>query len=235
MIKIGNFLFHYRNSLFPLFYLALFIPAPNIFSGFYTHLILGLIIVLLGQTVRIITIGLVYIIRGGRNRQIYAEDLVNEGIFSHCRNPLYLGNILELLGLGIMSNSLLFIAIVFPLFLFFYQAIVLAEEDFLYKKFGEKFTEYLKNVNRWIPRLNGIIKTMKSMEFKWRRVLIKEYNATFMWTVAAVLLILKNYHSYFPNQNFNSNLPYFLLVILFLIICYAVIRYLKKSGKVVGN
>jgi len=235
MVKVGNFLFHYRNILFPVFYLALFIPAQNIFLDFYTPLVLGLFIVLLGQTIRIVTIGLVYIIRGGRNRQIYAEELVDEGIFSHCRNPLYLGNVLELLGLGIMSNSLIFMIIVFPLFLFFYQAIVLAEENFLYNKFGQQFSEYLKKVNRWIPKLKGIVNTIKSMRFNWRRVLIKEYNSTFIWTLAATLLILKNYHSHFPIENFKANLQYFVLVILFLVICYIVIRYLKKSGKIVGN
>jgi len=232
MVNVGNFLFHYRNFLFPIFYLALFIPAQNIFSDFYTAIILGLIIALLGQKIRIVTIGLVYIIRGGRNRKIYAEELVSEGIFSHCRNPLYLGNILELLGLGIMSNSIIFILIVFPLFLFFYQAIVLAEENFLFDKFGQQFSDYSKKVNRWIPNLKGIVKTIKSMSFNWKRVLIKEYNSTFIWTLAATLLILKNYYSYFPAYRFKSNLFYFLIVILFLIISYGVIRYLKKSGKV---
>lgn len=235
MVKVGNFLFHYRNILFPVFYLALFIPAPNIFPNFLTPIVLGLVIALLGQKIRIVTIGLVYIIRGGRNRKIYAEELVHEGIFSHCRNPLYLGNVLELFGLGIMSNSLIFIIVVFPLFLFFYQAIVLAEENFLFNKFGEQFSEYLKKVNRWVPKLNGIVNTIKSMRFNWRRVLIKEYNSTFIWTLAATLLILKNYHSHFPIEKFNANLHYFIIVILFLILCYLVIRYLKKSGKIVGD
>lgn len=218
--------------LFPVFYLALFIPAQSIFPDFLTPILLGLVIALAGQKIRIITIGLVYIIRGGRNRKIYAEELVNEGIFSHCRNPLYLGNILELLGLGIMSNSLIFMVIIFPLFLFFYQAIVLAEENFLFNKFGQQFSDYSKKVNRWIPKLKGIVTTIKSMNFNWKRVLIKEYNSTFIWTLAATLLILKNYYIHFPVDSFKSNLFYFLIVILFLIICYSVIRYLKKSGKV---
>jgi hypothetical protein len=70
------------------------------------------------------------------------------------------------------------------------------------------------------------------MSFNWKRVLIKEYNSTFIWTLAATLLILKNYYLHFPVDRFKSNLFYFLIVILFLIISYGVIRYLKKSGKV---
>ncbi|MFC1608432.1 isoprenylcysteine carboxylmethyltransferase family protein, partial [Candidatus Latescibacterota bacterium] len=100
MIAFGNFLFHYRNILFPLFYAGLFIPSPELFSSYPVAAIAGLAICLLGQGIRVITIGLVYIIRGGSNRRVYAKDLVTTGMFHHCRNPLYVGNILVLFGLG---------------------------------------------------------------------------------------------------------------------------------------
>jgi len=235
MVKIGNFFFHYRNSIFPIFYLALFIPSPKIFSDFFIPIILGLIVLLIGQGIRVATIGLVYIIRGGRNRQIYAEDLVTDGLFSHCRNPLYLGNVVEILGLGILANSIIFVLIMFPLFVFIYQAIIRAEEDFLSKKFGARFDDYFKKVNRWIPNLKGINQTLKSMKFNWRRVVIKEYNSTFIWSVAAVLLIMKNYYSFASVQNFNKSLPYFILIIILLMITYGIIRYLKKSHKLVSQ
>ncbi|HUM66877.1 MAG TPA: isoprenylcysteine carboxylmethyltransferase family protein, partial [Chitinophagaceae bacterium] len=119
--------------------------------------------------------------------------LVTTGIFSHCRNPLYVGNILILVGLGIASNSLIFMAIATPLFLFFYQAIVRAEENFLRNKFGAEFDAYCSRVNRWIPNLNGIWKTIDSMEFKWTRVIIREYTSTYIWTTGAVLIIMKHF------------------------------------------
>src|SRR6187551_1951236 len=106
MVKIGNILFHYRNFLFPVFYFLLFVPSQKVFGSMYVPLILGFAVAMSGQLIRVATIGLVYIIRGGKNRQIYAEGLVTEGIFTHCRNPLYVGNILVIIGLGIMSNSL---------------------------------------------------------------------------------------------------------------------------------
>ena len=101
MVKLGNLLFHNRNWLFPLFYLVLFIPSPEVFNDPVTAMLIGFGIALIGQLIRIITIGLVYIVRGGRNRRVYADDLVTTGIFSHCRNPLYVGNILILVGLGV--------------------------------------------------------------------------------------------------------------------------------------
>ncbi|MES1225424.1 MAG: isoprenylcysteine carboxylmethyltransferase family protein, partial [Bacteroidota bacterium] len=148
MVKLGNFLFRNRNGLFPVFYLMLFVPSPEVFNNPVTAMIIGFIITLCGQLIRVVTIGLAYIIRGGKDRRVYAEDLVTTGIFSHSRNPLYVGNILILVGLGVASNSLLFMVVFTPLFLFFYQAIVMAEEDFLFHKFGEQYNEYRRKVNR---------------------------------------------------------------------------------------
>src|ERR1700712_602700 len=139
MVQIGNFFFKYRNWLFIIFYALLFVPhVPQLFTAknfgekYYLYpIIIGLIITILGQAIRGATIGLAYIIRGGKNKKVYAEDLVTTGIFAHCRNPLYVGNILMLAGVGILSNSLLYMGIIIPVFIFIYQSIVLAEEAFL--------------------------------------------------------------------------------------------------------
>lgn len=235
MVIIGNFLFRHRNYIFPILYLILFVPSPKIFDDFYIPVIIGLSVALFGQAIRILTIGLVYIIRGGRHRQIYAKELVTDGIFAHCRNPLYLGNILILTGSGIMSNSLVSLLIFLPLFVFAYQAIVIAEENFLNDRFGPQYKNYLKRVNRWVPNLKGIGNTINSSTFKWRRVIVKEYNSIYIWLTGAVLLILKNYRSYSTAQNFHKSLPFFILVIFSLTVCYSIVRYLKKSLKLVGD
>src|SRR4051812_38054034 len=108
MITIGNFFFKYRNYLFIFLYLALFIPSPPVFTTkfFGEHyyiwpIIIGLLVTISGQAIRGATIGLAYIVRGGKDKKVYADELVTEGIFNHCRNPLYVGNILMLLGVGI--------------------------------------------------------------------------------------------------------------------------------------
>src|SRR6478609_3933179 len=124
MVKLGNFLFRNRNGIFPLFYLMLFVPSWEVFTNPVTAMIIGFSVTIIGQLIRIITIGLVYIIRGGKDRRVYAEDLVTTGIFSHCRNPLYVGNILILVGLGILSNSFLYVVVVMPVFMLIYQSIV---------------------------------------------------------------------------------------------------------------
>ena len=235
MVKLGNLLFHNRNWLFPLFYFILFIPSPEVFNDPVTAMIIGFGITVIGQLIRIITIGLVYIIRGGKNRRVHAETLVTTGIFSHCRNPLYVGNILILAGLGVASNSLIFMAIATPLFLFFYQAIVLAEENFLRNKFGQEFDDYCSRVNRWIPNLSGIGTTMASMEFKWKRVVIREYTSTYIWMSGAVLIVAKHFYNHDDRFNFQGNVRTFIMLLVLLLFLYLLVRYMKKSKKIVSD
>ncbi len=237
MVAIGNFFFKYRNWIFILFYGALFIPSWPLFSashfGEYYYLLpigLGLFITVLGQLIRGLTIGLAYIVRGGKEGKPYAEGLVTDGIFRHCRNPLYVGNILMLLGVGILANSLFYVAIVIPVFLFIYQAIVLAEENFLRGKFGAGFDEYCRHVNRWIPRMSGLGKTFASMSFNWRRWILKEHTTQFIWLIGITLLLLFNYPEL---TGHDTQLRNWLTGIIpgILLLIYILIRYLKKTGK----
>jgi len=235
MVKLGNFLFHYRNVLFPVFYFLLFIPSSPVFSNYLIPLSLGFAVAAIGQSFRMVTIGLVYIIRGGKNRRIYAEGLVTEGLFSHCRNPLYVGNILIIVGLGIMSNSLFFMALMIPLFLFFYQAIVRAEENFLFGKFGDDYKKYMANVNRWFPKFSGIGETLNSMEFKWRRVLIKEYNTTYIWMSAAVLLVVKALYDTYGSDYLLDRVSQVIIALAVLLCGYLFVRFMKKTKRWTDN
>lgn len=240
MVAIGNFFFKYRNLLFIFLYLALFIPSPDIFTAtvfgphyYWWPIIIGLVVTVAGQAIRGATIGLAYIIRGGKDKKVYAEELVTQGIFNHCRNPLYVGNILMLLGVGILSNSLIYVGILIPLFLFIYQAIVLAEENFLRNKFGAQFDAYCQRVNRWIPNFKGISKTFEGMHFNANRWILKEYNTQFVWLVGITLILLFKYPELtnFDTDTRNS----FLFVILpVLLAVYLIVKYLKKTGKMVA-
>lgn len=237
MIKIGNFFFRYRNGLFIFLYLLLFIPSPALFSEaafgvhfYYWPIIAGLIITITGQAVRGATIGLAYIVRGGRNKKVYADELVTGGLFSHCRNPLYLGNILMLLGVGVLSNSLIYVCVVMPAFVIIYQAIVLAEEDFLKRKFNDRFLEYCEQVNRWIPALKGLADTFRAMRFHWKRWLIKEYNTQYIWLTGIALLLLFKYPQLTSGDEVKRNTALAIILPL-LLIYYLTIRYLKKTGK----
>ncbi|MBB2145109.1 isoprenylcysteine carboxylmethyltransferase family protein [Pedobacter sp. LMG 31464] len=236
MIAIGNFFFKYRNFLFIFLYLALFIPSPQIFKestlgkNYYLYpLIIGLFITIVGQLIRGVAIALAYIVRGGKDKNVYADHLVIEGFFNHCRNPLYVGNVLMLVGVGILINSLLFMVIFIPLFLFIYQAIVLAEENFLRNKFGEQFDAYCTRVNRWWINFSGLTKTINNMAFNGKRWLIKEYNTQTVW-LAGIIVILLFYYPQLTQGDEELRNKIGIATAIVLAIYYLTIRYLKKSG-----
>lgn len=221
MVKFGNWVFHNRNWFFALFYATLFIPAFALTDDLSIQIGLGLAIFLFGVMSRGITIGLEYIVRGGLYRQIYADKLVTSGIYSICRNPMYFGNILILLGVGIFANSALFVFLTIPIFMILYAAIILAEQSFLENKFGEEYKLYKQNVNAIIPDFTKIKEAFRGQEFNLKKVIRKEYNSFFLYLGGLLLLLLYQKHISFS---------FFLIIGGILICCYLTIRFLKKKN-----
>jgi protein-S-isoprenylcysteine O-methyltransferase Ste14 len=236
VVAIGNALFHYRNGLFPIvFILVALVSRPILFGGnHHTDWAMdavGLSIALAGQTLRAAVIGLAYIVRGGKNRRIYADTLVTEGFFAHSRNPLYVGNMLVYLGLFIVLNSTLGYAVGVPLFLFAYWCITLAEEDFLRNQFGHEFDAYCQRVPRYVPRFSGLGATLRGMEFDWKRLIRKEYGSTFSWMTAALALL---YWESVRNRGVAASTTVLAWVVaswLLVVVGYLTARYLKKANR----
>lgn len=190
---IGHVLFRYRNSLFPLACLPLFLPGPEPFEDTLLATLIGAIVALLGQLIRIVTIGFRYVIRGGRSRRVYAEDLVTEGLYAHVRNPMYLGNLLIVVGVAIAANSWPTILLGVPLAVLMYICIVAAEEEYLLGRFGETFRAYCRDVPRWLPRTGTLLRQSEAAPFRWRRVLVKEYGTPLGWISVIIAVTLFNF------------------------------------------
>lgn len=231
-IRYGNFLFKYRNAVFPLVLLALLFgfrplqPPGNTDYGLGMDLF-GFFISVMGESVRVAVIGLAYIKRGGLNKRVHADSLVVEGIFAHCRNPLYLGNLLIFLGLFVMHNNPWVYFLGFGFFLLSYSAIVAAEEAYLKTKFGADYQDYCSRVNRWLPQLGGLRKTLGSMRFNWRRVVAKDYASAYSWMVLALLLMCYEC-LLLPSIDWLKEVG---IVFVLLTAVFAMVRYLKKNGR----
>lgn len=184
LATVGNFFFHYRNVLVPVVFALVFVPSPRIVAEPLPALAIGVALALSGQFLRALTIGVKYIVRGGRNRRVYAEDLVTDGIYAHTRNPMYLGNLLILAGVAIVSNSWICVLVAGPLGIFAYTTIVAAEERFLREKFADAYDAYARDVPRWSIGFRGLASTLRDSQFHWRRLLVKEYGTTAAWLAA---------------------------------------------------
>jgi protein-S-isoprenylcysteine O-methyltransferase Ste14 len=192
LARIGDYSFRYRGLLLPVAILILLIPSARIADDPAGIGIAGLVIALIGQTIRAGTIGLAYIIRGGRDHRVYAEELVTSGIYAHVRNPMYLGNAFLLAGLAIASNSWLFVLAGVPIALAVHATIIAAEEDFLRQKFGAEYEAYCARVPRLLPKLPGLAARFRGMRFDWRKVVRQEYAKPFDWIVAIAVVIIFN-------------------------------------------
>lgn len=236
LVAYGNWLFKYRNAVFPLVLVVLFVVFRPVLSGGTPgsdSLIdqLGLLIAALGQLWRGAVIGFAYIKRGGLNKRVHADELVTQGFFAHARNPLYLGNLLILAGLFVIHNNGWVYLIGGVFFITAYIAIVAAEERFLLQKFGEEYEEYCARVNRWLPDPRGLTETMQSMAFNWRRVLLKDYASCYVWVMTALALM---YYEVLASAGLRYSGQRATLVLEVAAIATAVfllIRYLKISRR----
>ena len=235
--RIGNVIFRLRDALFPIVLLTVaFGTRPTLAGDSMTtdHVVdaVGILIALLGQAFRVLVIGLVYITRGGQNRQVWANSLVDTGMFAHSRNPLYFANLLLFLGLAIVHNGWAMYLIVLPFFVLAYICIVAAEEHYLYGRFGEAYTEYCRRVPRWVPSMRGFSATLRSTEFDWMKVLRKEYGTPFAWTSGAlVLLVWEHFGAAGAPPLGRGELAAIIGMWIVLAVAYLTVRTMKLSGR----
>ena len=79
-----------------------------------------------------------------------ASSLVNSGIFSYTRNPMYLGMLLILLSVSFKFNITggIFISFLFKIYITRFQ--IIPEEVAMTKLFSEEFIAYKNQTRRWI-------------------------------------------------------------------------------------
>jgi protein-S-isoprenylcysteine O-methyltransferase Ste14 len=234
--SLGHFFFKNRNALFPVLFLLAFLGfKPETLSSNELVLrvaaLLGVAIAILGQTVRMSVIGYEYIKRGGKDRAVYAEDLVTGGFYQVCRNPMYLGNLLITCGILLFycSGPLLLIAL--PFFILVYAAIISVEEEYLKNKFGPNYDNYCARVPSLVPRLSKIAETISSSKYNWRMAIRKEYG-TLYGTIAGLILIESWKLFQQDKLILTSTMTLYLTSALILAtIAYLLVRTLKKNGK----
>ncbi|MGA3287601.1 MAG: isoprenylcysteine carboxylmethyltransferase family protein [Bacteroidota bacterium] len=120
-----------------------------------------------------------------------APEVIVAGPFSYVRNPLYVGNMLTYIGVGVMSNALFpwLVSAAAVYFAFQYYQIVLAEEEFLISEFGVGYVEYKKNVPRFIPRVIPYAQpSQMHQQARWHEA-VRSERRTFQ-ALGLVLLVL---------------------------------------------
>ncbi len=234
--RLGKLIFRTRDALFPIVLLTVaFGTRPRIAGGVarVDHLVdmAGALVSMSGQLLRVLVIGLVYITRGGQNRQVWANTLVEAGMFGHCRNPLYLANLFLILGLAIVHNGPAMYLIGVPFLMAAYVCIVSAEEHYLRDRFGAAYVDYCRRVPRWIPSLRGLARTWRETPFDWMRVVRKEYGTPFAWLSGLLVLLVWEHAAPGASPISRFELSAIVSTWIVLAMLYLFVRRLKLSGR----
>jgi protein-S-isoprenylcysteine O-methyltransferase Ste14 len=79
--------------------------------------------------------------------------LTQSGPYAMTRNPLYFGTFLSGLGLFVLVQAWILLAIFIPLFWLFYGGTIASEQRFLGLTYGEEYESYRRRVPIFFPRI----------------------------------------------------------------------------------
>jgi hypothetical protein len=209
----GNWLFRRRS------WLPVFMVAAGIFMMYIGNRqaiifdmrdeIIFLSVSLLGQLIRIFTVGFAPRNTSGRNTvngQI-ADELNTTGIYSLIRHPLYLGNFFMWLGPVLFLRSVGFSIVFFLLYWIYYD------------KWSEKVASIIPWSFRYIP---------STLPFSVRNVLKREYNS--FVNIFVIFLLLDLFRNLFLTETFFFTQMWLYLTIGSAAI-WLIVRTIHKSTK----
>jgi protein-S-isoprenylcysteine O-methyltransferase Ste14 len=178
---IGAQLFKRRGSLPTLILLPVLLLALADFR--YPHgsqaadrvwEIVCFLIALVGLAIRVAVSGTAPEGTSGRNvdRQ-RADELNTTGIYSVVRHPLYVGNFIMGLGIALQPRVWYVPVIAGLAFALYYERVIIAEEAFLERRFGDAFRAWANSVPIVIPNWRGY--QPARLAFSWRAAVRREF------------------------------------------------------------
>ena len=77
-------------------------------------------------------------------------QIVETGIYRFSRNPLYLGLVAVLPGLGLSVGIAWWVILTLPMFLMLQHLLIIPEEQYLLGRFSGQYAAYMSRVRRWL-------------------------------------------------------------------------------------
>jgi protein-S-isoprenylcysteine O-methyltransferase Ste14 len=158
------------------------VPAVLVIISRPTYLGLGfgLLLVILGQAIRLWAAGYIH----------KKMEVTTGGPYAHVRNPLYVGSVFISTGFAAMADvwwAWLIIAIQYVLI---YHFTVLSEERHLEELLGDVYQQYRSAVPRWLPAWRPYQK--RSGRFNPRQVMTNnEFNSMGLVVITCLLFLAK--------------------------------------------
>jgi protein-S-isoprenylcysteine O-methyltransferase Ste14 len=151
-----------------------------------------------------------------QDHDLHAEKVVASGPYRHLRNPLYLGNMLTAVGMGLLASRLGFVVIVVGNFIFCLRLIGL-EESNLQKEQGESYLEFCRRVPRLWPSMQPRLAD-SGQKPHWKQAFVGEL---FMWGFFAGVAVFA----------ITLNIKLFWIILAASVVAYIATSYLIARRK----
>lgn len=234
MERSGSWLFRWRSYI-PLVVIVPMLIAMNQFEyvGHRHELqevwsFFCMTISFAGLAVRMATVGHAPDGTSGRNtRSQIAAQLNTTGWYSVVRHPLYLGNFVIWLGVSMFYLTWWLTTIFVLLYWIYYERIMLAEEQFLRRTFGQAYLDWADATPAIVPDFR--LWRRPELSFSWRTVLRREYCGAFAIVAAFYVLEISEHLVVERSLVFETHwtIIFFVALLLFL-----TLRTLKRNATV---
>lgn len=229
----GNFLFKYRSYLPVLIIIAGIIvlvdtKLNSVNEPWHaTYDIACVIVSFIGLLIRILAIGYSADNTSGRNTSAgqIADDINSTGLYSICRHPLYVGNFFMWLGIAMLTLNFWFLISFTYLYWLYYERIIFAEESFLIKKYGTKYTDYAATAPAFIPELSKWKKPQN--KFSWVKIIRQE--KTGILNLFIMVYMFKSIGAFLTDGKYYNLQSYWFWGLVIGIVWYIIIKLIQKN------
>lgn len=124
-------------------------PLPNPLTGASRYLV-GAVLLVTGIAILLAAHG--HFRRTGQDPKPWkpSPELIGAGIYTWTRNPMYLSMGVLQAALGVLMANLWIVLLIPATGLTIYRIAIRHEEAYLEARFGEPYSDYKKNVRRWL-------------------------------------------------------------------------------------
>ncbi len=114
------------------------------------RLSIGISPIIVSAIISVLSIQIMFKKKTTINPYKQTTSIIDMGPFSFTRNPLYVSIILFYIGFAVLVNSLWILVFLPVLFIILDRGVVIREEKYLERKFGDEYLQYKSRVRRWL-------------------------------------------------------------------------------------
>jgi protein-S-isoprenylcysteine O-methyltransferase Ste14 len=131
------------------FFWPIHLPLPKI-----VHIPLGIVVVMTGVVIYLLSAQQFQKARTYSSPYKPAKSLITTGPYMRFRHPMYLGRLLQHIGMGVAFGNIWILILVIPALLIVWFGVIIPEECYLERRFGQKYLKYKNSTTYGLDLMN---------------------------------------------------------------------------------